>query len=261
MKPCDFDGLSISKIKALVNGATEEEQKKFVDLLYSDSRVACHTLAKQIQKKAIAYAKEKERMAMIFEYEKNASLEGYKFVAGIDEAGRGPLVGPVVAATVILGPDSDWSGIDDSKKLTSEQRAYFYDRIITEALGYGIGVASHEEIDSINILNATKYAMARSIEAMSITPDLLLIDAVKLTDIPTKQISLIKGDSKSASIAAASILAKVTRDRMMVALHEKYPHYGFDQHKGYGTDRHYAAIRTHGLIPEHRKTFFKGFIW
>lgn len=259
MRQFDFNGMSISDIKALARDITDDERKTFVDALSVDHRAACVNLARQIEKKAAAKAKEIERMTMMFEYEKNAFKEGRRFVAGIDEAGRGPLVGAVVAATVVLNPESDWSGIDDSKKLTRDQREYFYDKIVEEAITYGIGVATHEEIDAINILNATKLAMARSIEAMSISPDFLLIDAVKLTDIPIEQLSLIKGDSKSASIAAASILAKVTRDRMMVVLHEQFPHYGFDQHKGYGTDMHYAAIRAHGLIPEHRKTFLKGF--
>lgn len=258
MSRIDISNLSINEIKKIANAVAGAELKAFITALESDGRTACRTLARQLQKREVAAIKERDRMAMIFEYESKAFSEGYRFVAGLDEAGRGPLVGAVVAAAVILNEGSDWTGIDDSKKLTAEKRAYFYTRIIEEAVSYGIGIATHEEIDSINILNATKLAMKRALEGMSITPDLLLIDAVQLGDVPTKQISLIKGDSKSASIAAASILAKVTRDRMMDALHEEYPIYGFDKHKGYGTEKHYEAIKAHGMISEHRRTFLKG---
>lgn len=249
---------SLNEIKKMADALAGTEVKAFVTALENDGRAACKTFARQLEKREAAALKERERMATIFEYEKKALSEGYRYVAGLDEAGRGPLVGAVVAASVILNEASDWTGIDDSKKLTAEKREYFYRRIIEEAVSYGVGVSSHEEIDSINILNATKQAMKRALDAMSVSPDLLLIDAVKLDDIPTHQISIIKGDSKSASIAAASILAKVTRDRMMDALHDKYPFYGFDKHKGYGTEKHYEAIKAHGVTPEHRRTFLKG---
>lgn len=258
MKHFESRNYSISEIKHLASRLDDVDRPAFITALASDDRNACQALARSLEKKEAAAQKERQRMAMIFEYENEAFLEGHQYVAGLDEAGRGPLVGAVVAAAVILNKESDWTGIDDSKKLSSEKRNYFFDRIVNEAVSYGIGVATHEEIDTINILNATKLAMKRALDAMTTTPDLLLIDAVKLDEIKVKQINLIKGDSKSASIAAASILAKVTRDRMMDALHEQHPHYGFDKHKGYGTDKHYDAIRKHGLISEHRRTFLKG---
>jgi len=260
MKPLNLEAMAIGDIKAIIGQMSIESANEYVEILKSDSRTACQKMAAQIEKKKVIYDRETERMEHIFEFEREALSQGYQYIAGMDEAGRGPLVGPVVAAAVILNSNVDWRGIDDSKKLTSEQREFFYDKITQHAIAYGIGVASHIEIDEINILNATKLAMKRALENMSLKADYLLIDAVKLTDIDTIQVSLIKGDSRSASIAAASIIAKVTRDRMLEALHEKHPEYDFAKHKGYGTDKHYDAIRKFGLIEEHRRSFLKDFI-
>lgn len=250
---------SLGTLKKLISDLSIEEIPVYIEALNSDDRAACKKMASQLEKRLQADLKEVARMHRIFEFEREAWEDGCLYVAGLDEAGRGPLVGSVVAAAVILDPAIDWRGIDDSKKLSAEQRSYFYDKIINHSICYGIGEATHDEIDSINILNATKRAMSRAIEVMHLKPDFLLIDAVKLADNPIRQLSLIKGDSRSASIAAASILAKVTRDRQMVALHQIYPHYDFAQHKGYGTDKHYDAIRKLGLLPEHRRSFLKGF--
>lgn len=258
MKP--INTLSITDIKSMIGQMPLEMAISYIEILKSDSRTACQKLGNQIEKKKLAYDAETDRMHRIFEFEREAWELGYKNVAGIDEAGRGPLVGPVVAASVILDPKVDWRGIDDSKKLSAEQRAQFYALITKHAIAYGVGIASHEEIDEINILNATKLAMKRALQAMSVDANYLLIDAVKLTDNDTKQVNLIKGDSRSASIAAASIVAKVTRDKLMEVLHEKYPVYDFAKHKGYGTDKHYDAIREYGLIAEHRRSFLKDFI-
>ncbi len=225
--------------------------------LLEHEKKTCQQLGMKLDLKIESVNNEKKRMEMMFLYEKEAWESGMTYIAGVDEAGRGPLVGPVVAASVILDPKFDWSGINDSKKLSEKKRNYYYDAIISHAIAYGIGVATHKEIDEINILNATKLAMTRAIEAMHIVPELLLLDAVSLKNLPIKQLPIIKGDAKSASIAAASILAKVTRDRMLDALDVLHPLYGFAQHKGYGTDQHYAAIRKYGLIPEHRKSFLK----
>ena len=188
------------------------------------------------------------------EFENELYNNEINFIAGIDEVGRGPLVGPVVTAAVILPKDFYDERINDSKKLTEKKRELLYDVIMENALSVGIGISSPEVIDEINILNATKKAMIEAINNLSIKPEHLLIDAVKL-DIDIPQTSIIKGDAKSESIAAASIIAKVTRDRMMVELDEKYPMYDFKHNKGYGTKKHIEALYQYGPIEEHRKSF------
>ncbi len=188
------------------------------------------------------------------EFETELYNNGINFIAGIDEVGRGPLVGPVVTAAVILPKDFYDERINDSKKLTEKKRELLYYVIMENALSVGIGMSSPEVIDEINILNATKKAMIEAINNLSIKPEHLLIDAVKL-DIDIPQTSIIKGDAKSESIAAASIIAKVTRDRMMVELDEKYPMYDFKHNKGYGTKKHIEALYEYGPIKEHRKSF------
>lgn len=188
------------------------------------------------------------------EFETELYNNGINFIAGIDEVGRGPLVGPVVTAAVILPKDFYDERINDSKKLTEKKRKLLYDVIMENAISVGIGISSENVIDEINILNATKRAMLEAVNNLSVKPEHLLIDAVKLnTDIP--QTSIIKGDAKSESIAAASIIAKVTRDRMMVELDKIHPEYDFKHNKGYGTKKHIEAIRKYGIIKEHRKTF------
>lgn len=188
------------------------------------------------------------------EFETELYNNGINFIAGIDEVGRGPLVGPVVTAAVILPKDFYDERINDSKKLTEKKRELLYDVIMENAISVGIGISTEDVIDEINILNATKRAMLEAVNNLSVKPEHLLIDAVKLnTDIP--QTSIIKGDAKSESIAAASIIAKVTRDRMMVELDKIYPEYDFKHNKGYGTKKHIEAIRKYGIIKEHRKTF------
>lgn len=188
------------------------------------------------------------------EFETELYNKGMNFIAGIDEVGRGPLVGPVVTAAVILPKDFYDERINDSKKLTEKKRELLYDVIMENAISVGIGISSEDVIDEINILNATKRAMLEAVNNLSVKPEHLLIDAVKLnTDIP--QTSIIKGDAKSESIAAASIIAKVTRDRMMVELDKIHPEYDFKHNKGYGTKKHIEAIRKYGIIKEHRKTF------
>lgn len=188
------------------------------------------------------------------EFETELYNNGINFIAGIDEVGRGPLVGPVVTAAVILPKDFYDERINDSKKLTEKKRELLYDVIMENAISVGIGISNEDVIDEINILNATKRAMLEAVNNLSVKPEHLLIDAVKLnTDIP--QTSIIKGDAKSESIAAASIIAKVTRDRMMVELDKIYPEYDFKHNKGYGTKKHIEAIRKYGIIKEHRKTF------
>lgn len=188
------------------------------------------------------------------EFETELYNNGINFIAGIDEVGRGPLVGPVVTAAVILPKDFYDERINDSKKLTEKKRELLYDVIMENAISVGIGMSSPEVIDEINILNATKKAMIEAVKNLSIKPEHLLIDAVKL-DIDIPQTSIIKGDAKSESIAAASIIAKVTRDRMMVELDKKYPMYDFKHNKGYGTKKHIEALYEYGPTKEHRKSF------
>lgn len=188
------------------------------------------------------------------EFETELYNKGINFIAGIDEVGRGPLVGPVVTCAVILPKDFYDERINDSKKLTEKKRELLYDVIMENAISVGIGMSSPSVIDEINILNATKKAMIEAINNLSVKPEHLLIDAVKL-DIDIPQTSIIKGDAKSESIAAASIVAKVTRDRMMVLLDEKYPMYDFKHNKGYGTKKHIEALYKYGPISEHRKSF------
>lgn len=190
-------------------------------------------------------------------YEKKLKINGCHVVAGLDEAGRGPLAGPVVAAAVVLGESFDVLGIDDSKKLSAMQRENLYEQILARSEACGIGMASVEEIDELNILNATKLAMKRALENLGIHPDHLLIDALQLEGVEADQTAIIKGDQKSLSIAAASILAKVTRDRLVDELSAKYPKYGFEQHKGYGTKAHCSAILKYGPTELHRKTFLR----
>lgn len=199
-------------------------------------------------------------MNSLWNYEHAAFEEGCRLVCGVDEAGRGPLAGPVCAAAVILPPDLEIEGLNDSKKLTDKRRRALYDVITDQAIAYGIAFASEQEIDEINILQATFLAMRRAVEQLAIKPDLALVDGNREPDfgaIPVK--TIIKGDSLSASIAAASILAKVTRDRYMEEQDKIYPQYGFALHKGYGTQAHYAALREFGACPLHRRTFLKKF--
>lgn len=201
--------------------------------------------------------KQKARLAEMKVPEAELHAKGYEFIAGVDEVGRGPLAGPVVAAAVILPEDFDILGIDDSKKLSEKKREMYFDIIKEKAIAYGIGMADHEVIDDINILQATKVAMKRAIEDLQHKTDYVLFDAMKIDDVDIPQESIIKGDAKVLAIAAASIIAKVTRDRMMVEYAEQYPGYAFEKNKGYGTKAHYEGIREYGTCPIHRMTFLK----
>ena len=195
----------------------------------------------------------------MWEIENTCFAEGYKIICGVDEAGRGPLAGPVCAAAVILPPNAEIPGLNDSKKLTDKKRRELMPVIKETALAYGIAFEDEKEIDEINILQATYAAMHRAIEQLQIKPDLALVDGNRAGDFGLPVKTVVKGDSLSASIAAASILAKVTRDDLMLELAEKYPQYGFEIHKGYGTKAHYAALTEHGPSEIHRMTFLKKF--
>ena len=193
---------------------------------------------------------------LTWEFEE-AYRETHPIICGVDEAGRGPLAGPVVAAAVILPDGYIPEGLNDSKKVSPKKREKLFDVIKEHALAYGIGMASPAEIDEINILNAAMLAMRRAIEAMEITPDLALVDGNVVRNFPVKGVAIIGGDAKSPSIAAASILAKVTRDRLCLEMDAEYPAYGFAGHKGYPTKAHMDAVREHGPSPIHRRTFLK----
>lgn len=195
----------------------------------------------------------------MWEIEDNCYTEGYQRICGVDEAGRGPLAGPVCAAAVILPAHLELPGLTDSKKLTDKKRRELYPLIKEQAIAYGIGFASEREIDEINILQATFLAMRRALDQLAIRPDLALIDGNRETEFGLPVKTVIKGDSLSANIAAASVLAKVARDDLMLELARQYPHYGFEVHKGYGTKAHYAALTEHGPSPVHRMTFLKKF--
>ena len=215
--------------------------------------------------------KELERLKEIKKIEEELYLKGTTSIGGIDEAGRGPLAGPVVVACVVMPRDSMIEGVNDSKKVSEKKREKLYEEIIKEAIGYGVGIMSQEEIDRINILNATKEGLTTAIKELERDlkeknrnfdkPEIILVDA--LTKIDTDHIpykSIIKGDAKSYSIAAASIIAKVTRDRIMRQWAEVYPMYGFEKHKGYGTAMHISAIKEYGLCPLHRRSFVKNIV-
>lgn len=205
--------------------------------------------------------KEIERLNKLKEFENKLYSEGIKYIAGIDEAGRGPLAGPVVVGCVIMKPESFIEYVNDSKKVSETKREMLYEKITSEALAWSTGIVWQDEIDDMNILNATKKALTMAIDNLKIKPDKILVDA--LDKIETREIpyiSVIKGDAKIYSISAASIVAKVTRDRIMKEYDEIYPQYGFSSHKGYGTAKHIQAIKEHGICSIHRKSFVKNFI-
>ena len=205
--------------------------------------------------------KEEQRLNELKEIDKSYFKEGYNYICGIDEAGRGPLAGPVVVAAVIMPKDSMIEGVTDSKKVSEKKREKLYELIIEEAISYSVGIVDQNEIDRINILNATKAGLTEAVRTLKVKPELILVDA--LTNIDTCGVpyqSIIKGDAKSYSIAAASIIAKVTRDRIMREWDKVYPQYGFEKHKGYGTAAHISAIKENGLCPLHRLSFVKNII-
>ena len=204
--------------------------------------------------------KEITRLDNMLKIEHELNKKGYELVGGVDEAGRGPLCGPVVAAAVILPKDAHIEGVNDSKKLTEKRREKLYDDIMQNAISVGVGVSDVDIIEEVNILNATKKAMLQAISNLKVNPEYVLVDGNQKidTDIPLE--TVVKGDSKSESIAAASIIAKVTRDRLLIEYDKKYPEYGFAKHKGYGTKAHIEAIKKYGLTPIHRPSFCKKFV-
>ena len=249
---------SISNIKDIFNNTPENKLQMFIEQYKDDSRQGVANLVKRAAKKIDDYNKEIERTYKLSEFERKYS--DYEFICGIDEVGRGPLAGPVVAGAVILPKDCDILYINDSKKLSAKKREELYEVIMEKAVCAKTAVVSPKVIDEINILQATYEAMREAVNKLSVKPDILLNDAVTIPGIDVKQVPIIKGDAKSLSIASASILAKVTRDRLMVEYDSLYPEYGFAKHKGYGTKVHIEAIKEYGPCPIHRRTFIKNFI-
>ncbi len=247
----------ISEIKSALDNADIAELTFVMERYASDEREGVKKLLARSKKKLDAYAKELERTENMKIYERKYA--DYSYICGIDEVGRGPLAGPVVSAAVILPKDCNILYINDSKQLSEQKREELYNQIMEQAVSVGIGIVSHERIDEINILQATYEAMRQAVGKLSVTPDLLLNDAVTIPELTMKQVPIIKGDAKSISIAAASIIAKVTRDRMMVELDKFYPEYGFAGNKGYGSALHIQALKEVGPCKIHRRTFIKNF--
>jgi ribonuclease HII len=248
---------SINEIKNIVESACIEDIPQIITKFEADERKGVIKLIESAKKRYDGFYFEQERLKNLCFYENQCHSAGYKFVAGIDEVGRGPFAGPVVTAAVILKEGDLIEGINDSKKLSAAKREQLFDEIINRALAYSFGVVSHEEIDELNILQATKKAMSIAVDGLKIKPDFVLIDALTIPDINIKQKGIIKGDAKSISIGAASIIAKVYRDRMMTEYDKIYPGYDFAENKGYGTKAHIDAIIKNGICPIHRKSFVK----
>ena len=248
---------TLKEINRKAEEMTLEDAHRWLLELSEEFGGSVQKIADKYYKKLEAKRKEIERLNAMMAIENDVRHKGYCYIGGVDEAGRGPLAGPVVAACVILPEDTIIYGLNDSKKVSPAKRDKLYDEIREKAVAYGIGIADHTYIDRVNILNATKKAMETAILSMKVRPDFLIIDAVKL-DLDIVQKSVPKADAVSVSVAAASILAKVARDRIMEKMDIKYPGYGFARHKGYGTQAHVEAIKKLGLCPIHRRSFTSG---
>ena len=249
---------SIKEITDELNNASASELPVLMEALRGDDRAGIQNLLKKIERQQAALQREKERTEEMKRYERKYEHIGW--LCGIDEVGRGPLAGPVVACACILPKDCPILYLNDSKKLTARKREELFDILQKEAVSIGIGMRSPERIDEINILQATYEAMREAVGNLSVVPQLLLNDAVTIPDINYPQVPIIHGDALSVSIAAASIIAKVTRDRMMDDYDRQYPGYGFASNKGYGSADHIQALRTLGPTPIHRKTFISHFV-
>ena len=248
----------IGDIKEKFKNCKDEELADFIETYGSDPRSGVISLCSQACKRMADIEKEYTRLEEISKYEREYGQ--YGLICGIDEVGRGPLAGPVVAGAVILPKDCKIKYINDSKKLSAKMRDMLYDEIMEKAVAVGIGFVSEKRIDEINILNATYEAMREAIDKLGVKPDILLNDAVTIPKVDIRQVPIIKGDAKSISIGAASIVAKVTRDRFMEEMAKKYPQYDFASNKGYGSAKHIAAIKEHGPCEIHRKTFISNFL-
>ncbi|MBN2796967.1 MAG: ribonuclease HII [Clostridia bacterium] len=251
---------SIQIIKEELSVLDLKEQIAYLESLKDDTRGGVVKLVEKVKRDVEKQIVELKRLETLTLYEKKLIHKGFQKIAGIDEVGRGPLAGPVVACAVVLNRYDLYEHINDSKKVSKKNREILFQKISDTAEDVAFGMASPEEIDELNILNATKLAMKRAIENLKEKPDHLLIDAVKLDDISIEQTNIIKGDEKSMTIAAASIMAKVTRDAMMEELGRAYPEYDFENNKGYGTASHYKGLNAVGISPIHRRSFVKDFL-
>lgn len=249
---------SIGEIKALLQAADLKGLPAFINTYKEDERAGVASLVEKAKKQLNAYEKELARTEKMKTFEKEYA--SYSYICGIDEVGRGPLAGPVVAGAVILPKDCDILYLNDSKQLSEKKREELYDVIMEKAVSTGLGFVSPERIDQINILQATYEAMREAIAKLSPQPDLLLNDAVTIPKVAIRQVPIIKGDAKSISIAAASIIAKVTRDRLMVQYDSVFPEYGFASNKGYGAAVHIEALKKYGPTPIHRRSFIKNLL-
>lgn len=249
---------TVSEIRSEFNKADNKQKKELLALYMDDTRAGVKQLIEKVKREEEKLDAERKRLEAMKVFENKYS--SYKLIAGIDEAGRGPLAGPVAAGAVILPKDCEILYLNDSKKLSAAKRDELFDEIKEKAVAYGVGLVSPERIDEINILQATFEAMKKAIKDMGVEPDMVLVDAVTVPNIPYKQVGIIKGDAQSVSIAAASIIAKVTRDKIMMDIDKIYPEYGFASHKGYGSKAHIEALKKYGPSPVHRKTFIKNFI-
>lgn len=248
---------SIVEIKKQLQAASVDELPEFIAAYQGDERTGVQRLVESAEKKIAALEKEKQRIERLRFYEEK--YKDYKLICGIDEAGRGPLAGPVVAGAVILPKDCRILYINDSKQLSEKKREELYGVILEQAVSCAVGYATPERIDEINILQATYEAMREAVGKLDPRPDILLNDAVTIPAVAIPQIPIIKGDAKSISIGAASIIAKVTRDRLMVEYDKVFPEYGFADNKGYGSAAHIAALKKYGPSPIHRRSFIKNF--
>lgn len=251
-------GVSLAEIKKQLQAAREDELPAFISRYEGDTRTGARKLVESACKRMDALAKERGRTARLMRYEREYGE--YSFICGVDEVGRGPLAGPVVAGAVILPKDCDILYINDSKQLSEKKREELYDVITERAVAWAVGYSSPQRIDEINILQATYEAMREALGKLNPAPDILLNDAVTIPGIQIRQIPIIKGDAKSISIGAASIVAKVTRDRLMVEYDGIFPEYDFAGNKGYGSAAHIEAIRKYGPTPIHRRSFIKNFV-
>lgn len=245
----------IAEIKKKFAQAKESELEELIKSYSSDDRSGVKNEIQKARKRILQLEKEIQRTKLLWKYEEEYHM--YQYICGVDEVGRGPLAGPVVAGAVILPKNCDLLYIDDSKKLSEKKREELFERIMEKAVSTGLGYVGPERIDEINILQATYEAMREAINNLSVSPDILLNDAVTIPKITCRQIPIIKGDSKSISIGAASIIAKVTRDRLMTEYDKLFPEYGFASNKGYGSAVHLEALRKYGPSPIHRRSFIK----
>ncbi len=252
--------MTVNEIRCLLKEPGSPLPEEIIAAMSRDTRSGVRKLYRQFCRQQVLADRERLRLEELQLYENEARAKGYSVIAGVDEAGRGPLAGPVMAAAVVFPDNVRISGIDDSKKISPVKREQLYHEIKEHALCWSVGISTVEEIDSLNILQASLLAMQRAVMNLDRAPEYILVDAVRIPGLHVPQLPIVKGDGKSASIAAASIVAKVTRDKMMAEYDREFPAYGFIRHKGYGTADHVEAIRKYGQCPLHRRTFTRNFI-